>query len=177
MPHPVSVVALVGNPAPGSKTLTLATEVAEALAALQGGATTTVVDLSTYAEKVLVWGDGQVAASRDALRAADLVVVATPVYKGAYTGLLKAYLDGFDLGELAGGHAVPLTVAASPAHSLAGPTHLEPVLREIGLLVPGGTLHVPDKVAADPEARAAHVDAWVAARQHLLTLDRTENAR
>lgn len=173
----LSIVGLCGNPAPGSKTLTLTTELVQALAALLPGATTQVIDLSTHAERVLVWGDNDVNAARDLLRKADLVVIATPVYKGAYTGLLKAFLDGFDLGELSPVLAVPLTVAASPAHALAGPSHLEPVLREIGCLIPGGTLHVPDKVAADPEARLQLLTSWIAERKALLSTAGTEIAR
>lgn len=171
-----SIVGLCGNPAQGSKTLTLTTELVEALAALLPTATTQMIDLSTHAERVLVWGDQEVDASRELLRRAALVVVATPVYKGAYTGLLKAFLDGFDLGELKGVLAVPLTVAASPAHSLAGPSHLEPVLREIGCFIPGGTLHVPDKIAADPEARTQLITAWIAERKALLSTVGTEIA-
>ncbi|WP_194839984.1 MULTISPECIES: NADPH-dependent FMN reductase [Aeromicrobium] len=168
MHHSPLIVGLCGNPAPASKTLTLTTEVTAALADLFAGAATEVIDLSTHAERVLVWGDEAVAASRDLLRSADLLVVATPVYKGAYTGLLKAFLDGFDLGELANVLAVPVTVAASPAHALAGPTHLEPVLREIGCLVPGGTLHVPDKIARDADARSVLVAEWISVRTPML---------
>lgn len=171
------IIGLCGNPAPGSKTLALTAEVVGALAALFPAATTQIIDLSAAAERVLVWGDEDVAASRTLLRQADLAVIATPVYKGAYTGLLKAYLDGFDLGELQGILTVPLTVAASPAHSLAGPSHLEPVLREIGCLSPGGTLHVPDKVAADPAARGPLITSWIAERSGLLATAGTEVLR
>jgi FMN reductase len=163
-----SVVGICGNPAPGSKTLALTIEVVESVVGLFPGAPSQVIDLSTHAERVLAWGDQDVEASRDLVRAADLVVVATPVYKGSYTGLLKAFLDGFDLGELTGVLAVPLTIAASPAHSLAGPSHLEPVLRELGCSVPGGTLHVPDRSAADPAVRGPIIGSWVERHRALL---------
>ncbi|GAA3546983.1 NADPH-dependent FMN reductase [Nocardioides daeguensis] len=156
-----SIVGVCGNPAPESKTLTLTTEVVAEIAARLPGSTTEVVDLSSYGGKVLAWGDPDTEAARATVRAADLVVVATPVYKGAYTGLLKGFLDGYGAGELRPCLAVPLTIAASPAHALAGPTHLEPVLREVGCLTPAGTLHVPDQVAADPEARSARVRSWL----------------
>ena len=177
MHNSLTVVGLCGNPAQGSKTLTLTTELVQALAALLPAATTEIIDLSIHAERVLVWGDKDVAGARELMRSADLVVIATPVYKGAYTGLLKAFLDGFDLGELRGVLAVPLTVAASPTHALAGPSHLEPVLRELGCLIPGGTLHVPDKVAADPEARIQLLTSWIAERRALLSTAGTETAR
>lgn len=163
-----SIVGICGNPAPSSKTLTVTAELVTELAARLGAASTELVDLSTYGGKVLTWGDPDVAEARVAVQGADLLVVATPVYKGSYTGLLKGFLDGFDLGELAGSLAVPLTVAASPAHALAGPSHLEPVLRELGCLVPGGTLHVPDRTAADPQARTTFVQDWLDARWPLL---------
>lgn len=156
-----AIVGVCGNPAPGSKTLALTTEVVAELAARLPGATAEVLDLSTYGGRVLAWGDPDVDAARATVRAADLVVFATPVYKGSYTGLLKGFLDGYDLGELRPCLAIPLTIAASPGHALAGPTHLEPVLGEVGCLSPGGTLHVPDRTAADPEARAALVATWL----------------
>lgn len=163
-----SIVGVCGNPAPDSKTLALTGELLAALAARLPGATTDLVDLSAYGGRVLAWGDADVDLARAGVAAADLVVVATPVYKGAYTGLLKGFLDGYAADALAPCLAIPLTVAASPAHALAGPSHLEPVLRELGCLVPGGTLHVPDRTAADPQARVEALEAWLEPRWPLL---------
>ena len=172
MPTHPRVIGVCGNPSPGSRTLSLTAEVLASLTGATGplpAADTQLLDLSALGGKVLAWGDPEADATRDLVRGAALVVVSTPVYKGSLTGLLKGFLDGFDLGELAGTLAVPVTVAAAPFHALAGPTHLEPVLREIGFLVPGGTLHVPDKSLSDPGQRADLISAWTAPRHALLT--------
>ena len=55
-----------------------------------------VVDLADLGAALLDWDDAGVAdlvARRSA--SADLVVVASPTYKGTYTGLLKLFLDRF----------------------------------------------------------------------------------
>lgn len=162
-----TIMGLCGNPVPQSKTLAVTTELVAALAALLPGSSTEIVDLSSYGGKVLTWGDEEADAARTRVRSADVLVVSTPVYKGAYTGLLKGFLDGYDLGALAPCAAVPLTIAASPAHSLAGQTHLQPVLAELGCLMPGGTLHLPDRVAADPQLRAREIAEWLGMRAGL----------
>lgn len=171
MSFPSTVVAVCGNPSPGSRTLALTSQVLDHLTSPTGplpDATRAVVDLSVLGGKVLAWGDADADAARELVRGAALVVLATPVYKGQMTGLLKGFLDGFALGELGHALAVPVTVAASPGHALAGPTHLEPVLAEVGLLVPGGTLHVPDRLLAEQDALAAHLDTWLTPRAALL---------
>ncbi|WP_236004259.1 NADPH-dependent FMN reductase [Nonomuraea antri] len=67
---------------------------------------------------------------------ADVLVVASPTYKGTYTGLLKAFLDRLPSGALAGSAALPLLVMGDPAHSLAVEVHLRPLLVELGAFVP-----------------------------------------
>jgi FMN reductase len=67
---------------------------------------------------------------------ADVLVVATPTYKAAYTGLLKAVLDQAPSGWLRGKVVVPLQIAASDKHALAVEVHLRPVLAELGAVVP-----------------------------------------
>jgi FMN reductase len=64
------------------------------------------------------------------------VVVATPVYKGSYTGLLKSFLDVLRPQALAGAIVVPVTVSVAPSHKLLADHHLRPVLAELGASVP-----------------------------------------
>ncbi|MFJ9833424.1 NAD(P)H-dependent oxidoreductase [Streptomyces sp. NPDC101169] len=66
------------------------------------------------------------------LAGADGVVVATPVYKAAYSGLLKAFLDAMPRSGLAGKHVLQLVVGHDPAQG--HPTHqaLETVLLSMG---------------------------------------------
>jgi FMN reductase len=95
---------------------------------------------------------------------ADLVIVASPTYKGAYTGLLKLFLDRFAGGTGLSGLAVPLMLGGSPAHSLAPELTLRPVLTEIGATVPGRGLYVVDAAHDDP---AAYAD-WLGATKPLI---------
>jgi FMN reductase len=158
----MSVTAVVvGNPKPASRTLAAATYVARELS---GADPDLVVDLATLGPAVLDWADPTVADLVKQVGAADLVVVASPTYKAAYTGLLKLFLDRFAGGTGLSGLAVPLMLGGSPAHSLAPETTLRPVLTEIGGTVPGRALYVVDDRHDDP---AAYAD-WLAATRPLV---------
>jgi FMN reductase len=67
-----------------------------------------------------------------ALAEASAVVVATPVYKSAYTGGLKALLDILPQTALRGKTVLPLAVGGSSAHQLAIDYALKPVLAALG---------------------------------------------
>jgi FMN reductase len=153
----VTVTAVVvGNPKPGSRTLSAATHVARELT---GAEPDLVVDLATLGPAILDWSDQGVSDLVRQVGAADLVVVASPTYKAAYTGLLKLFLDRFAGGTGLSGLAIPLMLGGSAAHSLAPETTLRPVLTEIGGTVPGRALYVVDSQHDDP---AAYAD-WLAA--------------
>jgi FMN reductase len=62
------------------------------------------------------------------MRAADGLLVATPVYKAAYSGGLKTLLDLLPECALANQVVLPLATAGSPAHLLALDYALKPVL-------------------------------------------------
>jgi FMN reductase len=149
-----TVAVVVGNPKPNSRTLSAAEHVARELA----GEPDLVVDLATLGPAILDWSDPTVADLVKQVGAADLVVVASPTYKAAYTGLLKLFLDRFAGGTGLSGLAVPLMLGGSPAHALAPELTLRPVLTEIGGTVPGRALYVLDSQHDDPEAYAA----WLA---------------
>jgi FMN reductase len=83
-------------------------------------------------------------AAKDQVLAADLLVVASPVFKASFTGLLKLFLDHFDAGELAGKPTVALMLGGSAAHTLVGEVHLKPVLNEIGASCPTPALYLID---------------------------------
>ncbi|TDU04448.1 FMN reductase [Streptomyces sp. 846.5] len=70
---------------------------------------------------------------------ADGVVIGTPVYKAAYTGVLKSLLDLLPQHALAGKTVLPLAVGGSTAHTLAIDYALRPVLSSMGAghIVPG----------------------------------------
>jgi FMN reductase len=59
---------------------------------------------------------------------ADAVVVATPVYKAAYSGILKSFLDILPQDGLSGKLVLPLATGGSQSHMLALDYALRPVL-------------------------------------------------
>lgn len=60
------------------------------------------------------------------------VVVGTPVYKAAYSGLLKSLLDLLPQDALAGKVVLPLATGGSTAHVLAIDYALRPILAAMG---------------------------------------------
>jgi FMN reductase len=156
-----TVAVVVGNPKPRSRTLAAAIDVAREL----GGEPDLVVDLAELGPALLDWSDPQVTDLVKQVGGADLVVVASPTYKAAYTGLLKLFLDRFAGGTGLSGLAVPLMLGGSPAHSLAPELTLRPVLTEIGGTVPGRGLYVVDSRHDDPSAYAD----WLAATRPIVT--------
>ncbi|RYP85531.1 NADPH-dependent oxidoreductase [Nocardioides guangzhouensis] len=145
---------VVGNPRPRSRTRDAAVHLATELT---GTAPEAIVDLADLGAALLDWADPAVTAVVDEVRAADLLVVASPTYKATYTGLLKLFLDRFPPGGLRGVVTVPLMLGAGPAHALAPELTLRPVLTEIGATVPVPGAYVLDASYDDPAA----YDAWL----------------
>ncbi len=151
-----TVAVVVGNPKAGSRTLAAATFVARALS---GHDPELVVDLAALGPELLDWTSPDVSELVARVGKADLVIVASPTYKGTYTGLLKLFLDRFAGQTGLTGLAVPLMLGGSSAHSLAPELTLRPVLTELGATVPGRGLFVVDAQHDDPAAYAAWLDA------------------
>jgi FMN reductase len=159
----VNVVAVVGNPKPGSRTRGAAELVAERLT---GAPASTVIELADLGPALLAGGDPAVDAAKRAVLDADLVVFASPTYKATYTGLLKLFLEQFAAGELHGTTAVALMLGASPHHALAGELTLKPVLSEIGCSCPTPALFLLESSwHASPE-----LDVWVERSRDVLRL-------
>jgi len=161
---PQSVTTVVGNPKPDSRTATAAASVAELLASELGAPyrTDELVDLATFAPALFQAADesdshAALAAAIDLATSASVLVLATPVYKGSYTGLLKSFLDVLPHQALAGSVVVPVTVSASPAHRLLADLHLRPVLAELGASVPTPPVALEER---DLEDLQLAVSAW-----------------
>jgi FMN reductase len=79
----------------------------------------------------------QAAAAR--IAAASGVIIGTPVYKAAYTGVLKCLLDLLPAGALAGKTVLPFALGGSAHHSLMIDYALKPVLAALGaaIILPG----------------------------------------
>ena len=157
----LKTAVVVGNPKPRSRTHAAATTLARELT---GTEPDLVVDLADVAGGLFDWNDATVPGLVEQVAGSDLVVVASPTYKAAYTGLLKAFLDRLPGGGLAGVVAVPLMLGAGPGHALAVETSLRPVLTELGATVTRG-LYVVDAAYDDP---AAYSD-WLATARPVVT--------
>jgi FMN reductase len=133
-----AIVVVSGNPRPGSRTSTLAVAVGEAIAAHTGGLPPTVVEVGELGAGLLTPGDRATAAAVAALREAELLVVATPTYKGSYTGVLKVLLDQLPAQALAGKRAVPVVTAGVAPQAAAAEALLRQLLTELGARVAPG---------------------------------------
>ncbi len=63
---------------------------------------------------------------------AYVVVVLTPVYKAAYSGILKTYLDLIPQKGFEEKHIIPIAVGGTPHHLLAIDYAIKPVLTALG---------------------------------------------
>ncbi|MEV4172819.1 NAD(P)H-dependent oxidoreductase [Nonomuraea sp. NPDC049709] len=96
-----------------------------------------VVDLSALGPHLLSPGSSPgVEVALELVAEASVLVVASPTYKGTYTGLLKSFLDRLPSQALAGKAALPLLVMGDARHALAVEVHLRPLLVELGATVP-----------------------------------------
>jgi FMN reductase len=86
-------------------------------------------------------------------------VFASPTYKAAYTGMLKAFLDRYGANGLAGSVAVPVMTGGWAGHLLAVEVHLRPVLIELGAVVPARGLYITEPQFGD---LGAVVGGWAA---------------
>lgn len=125
----MSVFLLGGSPSPQSSSSRLLQHIGERLS-LHGQrlARCEVRELPAAALLALDSGEPAIARVLAQLRQADAVVVATPVYKAAYSGLLKAFLDLLPQDALAGKLVLPLATGGSQSHMLALDYALRPVL-------------------------------------------------
>ena len=168
------IAVVTGNPKPASRTHGVALAVADALAgALRGpgaphgpgSGAHLVADLAEHAPRLFDQADRELSALTAEVAAADIVVVASPTYKAAYTGLLKAFLDRYGNDGLAGTVAVPVMTGGWAGHYLAVEVHLRPVLVELGATVPARGLYVTEPELAEPGAAVAR---WAAAAVPLI---------
>lgn len=150
------IAVVVGNPKPASRTLGVATAVADALASvLAAGPDRLVVDLTGHAASLFDWAEPTLSRLTAEVAAADVAVFASPTYKASYTGMLKAFLDRYGADGLAGTVAVPVMTGGWAGHSLAVEVHLRPVLVELGAVVPARGLYVTEPEFADLPAAVA----------------------
>jgi len=136
----VSVLLIAGSPSEHSRSAALLDAVATRLGLRQA-----LVDrlrIRELSPQALLLADTTHATVKHALaqiESARAVVVATPVYKAAYSGVLKVFLDLLPQNGLQGKAVLPLATGGSPHHMLALDYALRPVLQSLGArhILPG----------------------------------------
>jgi len=127
------ILILTGSPSLRSRTSALALHVGDELAL--DGHSVEVIHLRGLPAAALLsadTADPEIAAAVRAVIAADAVVVATPIYKASYSGLLKVFLDLLPQRALDGKVVLPLATGGTVAHLLAIDYGLRPVLVSLG---------------------------------------------
>jgi FMN reductase len=131
-------VVIVGNPRPASRTLTVAASAAGAVTRAMGLAGHPLtIDVCVLARHLLLPEPSPaVEEALDQVTSADLLLVASPTYKGTYTGLLKVFLDRLPHRALDRAVALPLMLMGVVEHAPAVDAYLRPLLVELGATVP-----------------------------------------
>jgi len=130
---PPRLLLVSGSPSPRSKTSAVLALVADR--ARTAGAEVETVSVRDFPADVLLFADVAHASLQHFLSQvarADAIVIATPIYKASYTGVLKALLDVVPPGAFAGKVVLPLATAGTLAHFLALDFALRPVLSFLG---------------------------------------------
>lgn len=158
------IVAISGSPSTPSRSAALAQHVAADLRA-RGFELASISVRELPAEELL---NGRtthpdVAAAIALIDRADAILVATPIYKAAYTGVLKSFLDILPQFAFAGKVVLPLATGGTIAHVLALDYALRPVLASLGAQHIVNGLFVLDKTIAVSE-RGLALDADVEKR-------------
>lgn len=129
----MSILLLAGSPSIPSRSTRLLHYVGERLASLgHRSSKLHVLDLPAQALLHADFNNSDVKAAKALVEQADAIVIGTPVYKAAYSGILKAFLDVLPQDGFAGKLVLPLATGGSQSHMLALDYALRPVLSALG---------------------------------------------
>ncbi len=161
----MSVLLIAGSPSERSRTAALLEATGERLEA-RGALVDRlrVRELSPQALLLADFGHRSISQATGQVAQADVIVVATPVYKAAYSGVLKVFLDVLPQDAFKGKTVLPLATGGSPHHMLALDYALRPVLQSLGARqILAGIYATDAQVTLSPEG-AYQVDAAIGAR-------------
>src|SRR4051812_39308556 len=136
----MSILLVAGSPSERSRSAALLDAVSQRLRGLGPAIERLHIrDLSPQALLLADTAHRSVAAALDQVRRARALVIATPVYKAAYSGVLKVFLDLLPQTALKDKVVLPLATGGSPNHMLALDYALRPVLQSLSArqILPG----------------------------------------
>ncbi|MDB5881369.1 MAG: reductase [Ramlibacter sp.] len=128
----MSVLLIAGSPSERSRSAALLDLVGERLASR--GATVERLHIRDLSPQALLLADTAhrtIAAAIAQVARARAIVIATPVYKAAYSGVLKVFLDLLPQSAFKDKALLPIATAGSPNHMLALDYALRPVLQSL----------------------------------------------
>jgi FMN reductase len=141
-----TILAIAGSPTYPSRTFNLLEYSTHQLQ--QAGIQAEILSVRDIPPEVLAYGQYDSPAlelPKQLLAQADGVIISTPIYKAAYTGVLKAFLDLLPQKALVGKVVLPIATGGTIAHLLAIDYALKPVLSELGARHFISTVYAIDK--------------------------------
>jgi FMN reductase len=162
--HAMSIVAISGSPSDNSRSAALLRHV---LTRFADGAARSEIVLRDLPPAALVRADVDdpaIRRAREQVASARLVLIATPIYKAAYSGLLKIFLDLLPQDGLRGKTVLAVGTGGSAAHLLALDYTLKPVLAALGARHILDTIYAVDAQLAPERRQGYAVHADVTAR-------------
>ena len=168
----MSILTISGSPSAQSKSARLLGHVRAQLE--RAGETADHLDLRSLPADALLGAqvsDPAIANAVARVEAAGVVILATPVYKAAYSGLLKTFLDLLPQSGLRDKVVLPIATGGSLAHTLAIDYALRPVLTALAArsILPG-IFAVDSQIVVEDDGLAVfgelHVTLDCAAERH-----------
>jgi FMN reductase len=130
MPH---ILTIAGSPSSQSKSTTVLDQANDYLKS-KGIETITTIVRDLPAQELIFGRYDSPAIQQEAalVKQAEGIIIATPVYKAAYSGVLKAFLDLLPSGAFAGKVILPIATGAAVNHALMLDYSFKPLLFALG---------------------------------------------
>lgn len=141
-----NILAIAGSPSHPSRTYAILEHAAKTLS--EQGLNLDIISVRDIPAEDLAYGRYDSLAlekPKALLEKASGVIIATPIYKAAYTGVLKAFLDLLPQKALQGKIVLPVATGGTIAHLLSVEYALKPVLSELGARHILSTVYAVDK--------------------------------
>ncbi|MBF2025652.1 MAG: NADPH-dependent FMN reductase [Oscillatoriales cyanobacterium C42_A2020_001] len=155
-----TILAIAGSPTYPSCTYNLLEYSAQQLQIF--GIQTEIVSVRDIPAEVLAYGQYDSPALeklKQLLEQAQGVIISTPIYKAAYTGVLKAFLDLLPQKALLEKTILPIATGGTIAHLLTIDYALKPVLSELGARRFITTVYAIDKQIQRQDDSNIHLEA------------------
>ncbi|QLE57694.1 NADPH-dependent FMN reductase [Nostoc sp. TCL26-01] len=161
------ILAIAGSPSHPSRTYSILEYTAKLLQ--QEGLHVDILSVRDLPAEDLVFGRYDSPAlekPKDLLAKADGVIIATPIYKAAYTGVLKTFLDLLPQKSLTGKIILPIATGGAIAHLLSVEYALKPILSELGGRHILATIYAVEKQIEKQADGSIRLDAEIEQRLH-----------